>query len=249
MKVAKFAITANSQSGLEMVMEGKKVIVCGDCFYGRKGFTQDLNNASGLGQLVMDTINDPQFSDHELLVRDKFLWGYLNECLWKKDEEYIERRLNTIFSKFNDVRKLDNSKQETFNSFCYETNQKNFPFCTMEISTLSDKLNDSQKRVLIFGTGTIATMLVQNVLTKRDDLHFCSTKLNSTDKFLGYSYLSSHLVEYSEYDLVILTSNLESEAIFKSIISPCLPSNSSTEVYQLKANSSKLRITKLSHNS
>jgi hypothetical protein len=245
MKVAEFGITVNSQSGLEMIMEGKKVVVCGNCFYSRKGFTEDLNSAINLKNLVNYVAGNLKFSKQELITRDRFLWGYINNCLWKKDDQFIKDSLDAILSRYNTTRVLTKSKQKAFDSFCSVMANETYNYSNQNIKVLSEKLNHSQKRILIFGTGTTSTMLANIILRKSENISFCSSKITSMKKFFGFSCLPSNQVNYTDYDLILLTPHLESEDLYRSQISHVLKSHTVTEVYKLNANTSELNLVKL----
>lgn len=58
MDIADSGVTINSQAGLEMCLLGKPVMVCGDAFYGNKGFTVDLGSAAALGSTLDFLVNE-----------------------------------------------------------------------------------------------------------------------------------------------------------------------------------------------
>jgi capsule polysaccharide export protein KpsC/LpsZ len=94
MKIAHAGITINSQSGLEMCLLRKPVMVCGRAFYGNKGFTVDLGHPSALkptiDYLIQDAVMNEDkhrlamsffylffrrnFFDHQLLIHEKSLF-------------------------------------------------------------------------------------------------------------------------------------------------------------------------------
>lgn len=65
MDLADAGVTITSQSGLEMCLLGKPVLVCGNAFYGRKGFTLDLGHASALESTLNFLINEAEMTKEQ----------------------------------------------------------------------------------------------------------------------------------------------------------------------------------------
>ena len=90
-----------------------------------------------------------------------------------------------------------------------------------------------------------STMLANIILRKSENISFCSSKITSMKKFLGFSCQPSDHVNYTDYDLILLTPHLESEDLYRTKISHVLKSHTATEFYKLNANNSELNLVKL----
>ena len=59
-EAADVVVTINSQAGLESAIRGKRVITCGDAFFGSLGFTMEARNSAELRSLVEDSIGSSE---------------------------------------------------------------------------------------------------------------------------------------------------------------------------------------------
>lgn len=86
MDIAAAGVVINSQTGLEMAAKGKPVVVCGTAFYGRKGFTRDLDSRDELETALLEVLQQGQSpSASESLQR--FLHHFVFEYLKEYDAE------------------------------------------------------------------------------------------------------------------------------------------------------------------
>ncbi|SPD74740.1 hypothetical protein PITCH_A330005 [uncultured Desulfobacterium sp.] len=96
---ADFCITVNSQAGLEALMRGKEVILCGDAFYGMMGWTYEAWDAKDLSfcigkALAKERRANPKPNPDVL----KFVYSYLNHsCIDRDLETYIKLFTNISF--------------------------------------------------------------------------------------------------------------------------------------------------------
>lgn len=72
MQEADIGITVNSQAGFEMALKHKRVVVCGDAFYARKGFTYDVSHPATLGTVLESACRDPRLNETEARKVDQF---------------------------------------------------------------------------------------------------------------------------------------------------------------------------------
>ena len=85
MDAADIGITINSQAGFEMAMKYKRVVVCGDAFYARKGFTYDVNLAESLNAVLNSAIENSNMSEQEKYYVDQYGYYLLNRFLFRRD--------------------------------------------------------------------------------------------------------------------------------------------------------------------
>lgn len=81
MDCCQFALTINSQSGLEMLAKHKPVIVAGTAFYGNKGFTADLPRREDLAPLIEELCRNPELTPAQADLVDLFLYHFIFEYL------------------------------------------------------------------------------------------------------------------------------------------------------------------------
>lgn len=99
MDLADFAITINSQAGLEMLSKHKSVIVLGDAFYGRKGFTYDVGFKECYPVIVKKLIMKPEITERQKRDIDKFFYYMIFEYLFPRDLRGSEEKVLKIVNK------------------------------------------------------------------------------------------------------------------------------------------------------
>ena len=100
MDISDFAIVINSQAGLEMLSRHKPVIVLGDAFYSKKGFTFDVNYKETYPILLKKVIEKPELSQRQKMDIDKFLYHMIFKYLFPIDLIALkshEKRLLEMF--------------------------------------------------------------------------------------------------------------------------------------------------------
>lgn len=85
MDLADVGITITSQAGLEMVLKHKRVVVCGDAFYARKGFTFDVGRESQLEVTLDDALGCLQMTEAECHAADRFGKYLLDAFFFRRD--------------------------------------------------------------------------------------------------------------------------------------------------------------------
>ena len=84
MEQAAIGITVNSQAGLEMALTYKPMVVCGDAFYARKGFTWDVGHASALEAVLCDVVKHPVLTEAQKCAVDQLGHYLLKEFLFPR---------------------------------------------------------------------------------------------------------------------------------------------------------------------
>ncbi|MDP8299564.1 MAG: hypothetical protein P9L88_06660 [Candidatus Tantalella remota] len=97
MEMADAGITINSQAGFEMCLMGKPVMVCGNAFYGGKGFTVDLGNPAALGPMLEFLLNEAVMTPKEQEVAFSFLHLLYKRQLFDNKLSINQERLLQIF--------------------------------------------------------------------------------------------------------------------------------------------------------
>lgn len=85
MDAAEMGITINSQAGLEMALKYKRVVVCGDAFYARKGFTFDVGDPVQLASMLEKALAEPALSDSERHAADRYGRYLLDDFLFPRN--------------------------------------------------------------------------------------------------------------------------------------------------------------------
>ena len=85
MDLADIGITITSQAGLEMATKYKRVVVCGDAFYSRKGFTHEVARSELLEPTLEASIHQLELTENERLAVDRFSKYLLDEFLFRRD--------------------------------------------------------------------------------------------------------------------------------------------------------------------
>jgi len=98
MEIASFAITINSQAGLEMLAKYKPVIVLGDAFYAKKGFTYDVNYRETYPVVLKKIIDNPILSKRQRMDIDKFLYYMIFEYLFPSNLEGCGKKMEKMFN-------------------------------------------------------------------------------------------------------------------------------------------------------
>ena len=86
-----------SQSGLEMLVRNRPVMVCGDAFFARKGFTWEVQAKEQLEPTLLAMIHQPELTEIQQHHRDVFLDYFIHEFLWPNNLEHCEQRLKQLF--------------------------------------------------------------------------------------------------------------------------------------------------------
>ncbi len=88
---ADYCLTINSQAGLEALLLGKAVILCGHSFYGGMGWTHDLKDKQDMGYLIDKIISTRSTPEKGLEEIQKFFYSYLNHaCIDRNLDEFIQ---------------------------------------------------------------------------------------------------------------------------------------------------------------
>lgn len=85
MDCCQFALTINSQSGLEMLSKHRPVIVAGTAFYGNKGFTADVTSREDLPIVIEQLCANPYLGKTQSDLVDLFLYHFIFEYLLPYD--------------------------------------------------------------------------------------------------------------------------------------------------------------------
>jgi hypothetical protein len=88
----KYAITLNSQSGLEVAGHAKPLICFGGAFYGNRGFTTDLTEISQIRKVVSDL----KFSEEVLQSYAKFLNAAFSHLVGLGEVEKVKGIFSTL---------------------------------------------------------------------------------------------------------------------------------------------------------
>jgi hypothetical protein len=97
MRIADAGITINSQSGLEMLLLGKPVMVCGSASYGNKGFTVDLGHVAGLGACIDHLLNREVMSEEKKRMALDFFHFFCQRHMFDHKLSGKDGRLARIF--------------------------------------------------------------------------------------------------------------------------------------------------------
>ncbi|GEM_PF-2155029 len=97
MEIANAGVTINSQAGFEMCLLGKPVMVCGNAFYGNKGFTVDLGHPAALKPTLDFLVHKAEMSpgQHERALN--FLHFLYTRHLFDHKLSINQERLAEIF--------------------------------------------------------------------------------------------------------------------------------------------------------
>lgn len=237
-----FGLTINSQSGLEMLMEGKQVILTGDSFYGNKGFTIDISHKSFLNKAIQIAKKNPSLSKKQLELRDKFLFFYFDEFLCKREPLEIEKRLNLLEDRNN----TDRMNQKTFAKEFRKT------WKSYHSNEFEADLRDVMKTIppkgfntLIWGIGSLAEALCSQAKGRFPNLTFCHSAGMSRSSFLGHACQNSEDVDYQDFDMIILTPRKESKNIFTNQILPRLTQKKGQKFFYLDSKKDQLFLRRI----
>lgn len=97
---ADFGITLNSQSGLEFLARGRRLIVGGDAYYGHKGFTLDAPHRNLLGVAVETAALHPVLSEPQKEILKRFLYSLLFRYMCPYDQSSVRLRLKQTIDKW-----------------------------------------------------------------------------------------------------------------------------------------------------
>jgi hypothetical protein len=90
---AAVGITINSQAGFEMALMDRPVVVCGDAFYGRKGFTFDVSQAVALESVLTLACTDGCFTEDAAMRARRFGDWLFRSVLFPRSLQGAWRRL------------------------------------------------------------------------------------------------------------------------------------------------------------
>ena len=97
MDIADFGITICSQAGLEMLYKKKPLIVAGDAFYARKGFTYEITLPETYPAILKKVMDNPNLTKRQQLDIDKFMYYMLFEYLYPRDIAQAKDRIKKLF--------------------------------------------------------------------------------------------------------------------------------------------------------
>jgi capsule polysaccharide modification protein KpsS len=97
MNMASCGITINSQAGLEMCLSGKPVLVCGNAFYGRKGFTVDLGHRSAMRSCLEFMAENAILTGEQHKLALSFFYLFWKRSLFDKRLSDRPQRLEALF--------------------------------------------------------------------------------------------------------------------------------------------------------
>lgn len=112
MDEAALGITINSQAGLEMLMMGKPVVVCGRATYGNKGFTYDVPLAPLYFPVLEAATRSPVLSENQKDEIERFAYTLLFEYSFPKDIARLAGRFEDLFRRRQGYVGLIDSKEE-----------------------------------------------------------------------------------------------------------------------------------------
>ncbi len=80
-----YCITINSQAGLEALIRGKDVILCGLSFYGGLGWTYDARDSQDIGYFIDKICAKPKSTNEAAVEAQKLFYSYLNHSCINRD--------------------------------------------------------------------------------------------------------------------------------------------------------------------
>ena len=242
MSFCSFGLTINSQSGLEMLMEGKQVILVGDSFYGKKGFTIDVSHKSFLNQAIQIAKKNPSLSKKQLESRDKFLFFYFDEFLCNRDPMEIKKRLNLL----EDRSKAVSMNKKNFAKEFEKTWKSYVPLAfEADFREVMKAIPPKGLKTLIWGVGSLAEALCRQAKGRFPGLTFCHSAGRSRRSFRGHACQNSKDVDYQDFEIIILTPRNESENIFRQQILPRLTQKNGQEFFYLDSKKDQLFLRKI----
>ena len=242
MNFCSFGLTINSQSGLEMLMEGKQVILVGDSFYGNKGFTIDVSHKSFLNKAIQIAKKNASLSKKQLESRDKFLFFYFDEFLCKRDPLEIEKRLNLREDRSNRVSMNQKNFAKEFDKIWKSYGSDAFEADFREVmKTIPLK----GLKTLIWGVGSLAEALCSQAKGRFPNLTFCHSAGRSRSSFHGHACLYSKDVDYQDFKMIILTPRKESKNIFTNQILPRLTQKNGQKFFYLDSKKDQLFLRRI----
>ncbi len=96
-RMAKGCITLTSQAGFEAALMGKRVLVCGDAFYARKGFTMELGHPAFLDTAIAQLLEEGDLLQEEHNRAIDFLLLMKRHVLYPRDLRGVDGRLRRLF--------------------------------------------------------------------------------------------------------------------------------------------------------
>ena len=85
---ADVCVTINSQAGLEALVRGCEVVLCGDAFYANLGFTHEAEDAASL-EIALTRALDPGAARNRDADAKRFFWTYLEQLCREKTPEAV----------------------------------------------------------------------------------------------------------------------------------------------------------------
>jgi len=110
-KEASFGITVTSQAGFEFLLNYKPLVVCGDAFFARKGFTMDVAHPNALSSTLDAATTNDHLDDEQILKIDQFGDHMLQSVLFRKDLGGSRERL--LYCITGDRKRWMRSKRDT----------------------------------------------------------------------------------------------------------------------------------------
>lgn len=153
MKNASYFITICSQAGLEAAYQGFKPIQLGNAFYGRKGFTYDIESCEQVEQ-VAEIVNSKsgQLDFNEFSAYEEFLTIALQKHLVSVHKSGFIR-LRSIFEKKDYIKLVDISSAVEFqkqlkNNSQVTTSFDKTPVQSVKVSKVEERLKKNSSLVL-----------------------------------------------------------------------------------------------------
>ncbi|WP_214744219.1 glycosyltransferase [Exiguobacterium sp. s189] len=115
------AITSCSQSGLEMLYAGKRVLQVGNAYYSNKGWTIDVKNRFDLDQKIRELVMIPHLNDEEQKEVKNYLYHIVEDILMLRelpqtDFEKKVRKVSYIPYTINSPQKLKKKKDVKYSN-------------------------------------------------------------------------------------------------------------------------------------
>lgn len=215
MNCASFGLVINSQAGLEMVMQDKPMIVCGDAFYGNKGFTFDVSDGCLLQTAVSYMVENHTLSELKRAKRDLFLYIYMNEVLFPRDYDKMALKLD---QQLGLMVNNDSISCNVKTAWSFDRDIVLFDL-DLHLNDEIEGLCTTAKKILIYGTGTVCEQLLHRYPINLETVTFCSI---DGGNFEGHPIYKLEELDINDFDLILVTPKFSSKTIFRRVIRPLL---------------------------